>query len=150
MGRGTTWKSADVEILKSKSTSAAKSKPAKTETANQITANLIRAINSQPQCVAYRINNTGIWDEEKQVFRKAHTEPGLPDIIVIAYGCFAGIEVKAGKDRQSQHQQHRQSEIERAKGVYFIAHSTDEGLAKFLEFQKQAKQKHGNQCAQPL
>lgn len=138
--RSTTWKASDVENLKSKSTSAAKSGPAKTETANQITANLIRAINSQPQCAAYRINNTGIWDEAKQLFRKAHTEPGLPDIIVIAYGHFAGIEVKAGKDKQSQHQQHRQSEIERAKGVYFIVRSTDEGLTRFSEFQKQAKE----------
>lgn len=150
MRRGTTWKAADVENLKIKSTSSAKVKPVKIETANQITANLIRAINSQPQCVAYRINNTGIWDEAKQLFRKAHTEPGLPDIIVIAYGFFAGIEVKAGKDKQSPHQQHRQSEIERAKGVYFIAHSTDEGLARFSEFQKQAKQRHGNQCTQPV
>ena len=150
MGRGTTWKAADVEGLKKRPASAAHSKPVRSETANQITANLIRAINSQPHCVAYRINNTGIWDEAKQLFRKAHTEPGLPDIIVIAYGCFAGIEVKAGKDKQSDDQKHRQSEIERAKGVYFVAHSTDEGLARFSEFQKQAKQKYGNQSTQPV
>jgi len=150
MGRGTTWKKADVESIKSGTTSAAKVKPVRSETANQITANLIRAINSQPHCVAYRINNTGIWDEAKQLFRKAHTEPGLPDIIVIAYGFFAGIEVKAGKDKQSDDQKHRQSEIERAKGVYFLAHSTDEGLARFSEFQKQAKQKHGLQGTKPV
>ena len=150
MRRGTTWSAADVEGLKNKAQSAAPKKAVRSESANQITANLIRAINRQPHCVAYRINNTGIWDEAKQLFRKAHTEPGLPDIIVIAYGCFAGIEVKAGKDKQSDDQKHRQSEIERAKGVYFVAHSTDEGLAKFSEFQKQAKQKHGNQGTQPV
>lgn len=150
MGRGTTWSVADVESLKKGPTSAAQKKPVRSETANQITANLLRAINGQPNCVAYRINNTGIWDEAKQIFRKAHTEPGLPDIIVIAYGCFAGIEVKAGKDKQSEDQKHRQSEIERAKGVYFIAHSTDDGLAKFSEFQTKAKQKHGNQGTLPI
>ncbi|MFZ1736018.1 MAG: hypothetical protein WAU31_03730, partial [Candidatus Moraniibacteriota bacterium] len=47
-------------------------KPAKKpkgETANRITANIIRVVNTQPGCIAYRVNNTGIWDEAKQVFR---------------------------------------------------------------------------------
>lgn len=103
----------------------------KQETANRITANIIRAINMQPGCVAYRVNNTGIWDEAKKVFRTSNTDKGLPDIFAIIRGRFAGIEVKAGKDKLSDHQRQRQFEIERAGGLYFEARSTDAFLKWF-------------------
>lgn len=102
----------------------------KKETANRITANIIRAVNMQPGCVAYRINNVGVWDEAKQVHRRGNTEKGLPDVIASIRGRFVAIEVKAGKDRLSEDQKLRAFEIEKAGGVYFEARSTD----SFLDF----------------
>ena len=109
-------------------------KPAKKpkgETANRITANIIRVVNTQPGCIAYRVNNTGIWDEAKQVFRTAHTEKGIPDIIGCLRGRSLWIEVKAGRDKLSQDQMLRKFEIERAGGLYFEARSTDNFLKWF-------------------
>lgn len=114
----------------------AKAAKAKRETANGMTANILRVVNSQPGCVAYRVNNTGIWDEAKGIFRKSHTAPGLPDIFGIVGGRFLGVEVKAGRDKMSAEQMHRKFEIERAGGLYFEARSTDEFLKWFIEILK--------------
>lgn len=112
-------------------THRAPGKKPKGETANRITANIIRVVNTQPGCIAYRVNNTGIWDEAKQVFRKAHTEKGIPDIIGCLRGRSLWIEVKAGRDKLSQDQMLRKFEIERAGGLYFEARSTDDFLKWF-------------------
>jgi Holliday junction resolvase len=86
-------------------------------------------------CVAYRVNNVGVWDEAKQIHRGGNTEKGLPDIWACIRGKFIVIEVKAGKDKMSEHQEARRQEIERAKGVYFVARSTDE-FFKWFEILK--------------
>lgn len=94
------------------------------ETANQMTRNVLRLANFQTGCVAYRVNNVGIWDQAKGVHRKGNTEKGLPDVIMIYRGRFIGIEIKAGKDKLSDDQKKRQFEIERAGGIYFECRST--------------------------
>lgn len=106
---------------------------AKPETANRITANIIRVVNMQPGCVAYRVNNVGVWDEAKKLHRKGNTEKGLPDIIAVIRGRFVAIEVKAGRDKLSDDQRMRQAEILRAGGVYVEARGTDMFLAWFTE-----------------
>lgn len=103
----------------------------KTETANRITANIIRVVNMSPGCVAYRCNNVGIWDAAKQVYRAGNTEKGLPDIWAVFKSRAVAIEVKAGLDKQSEHQKARQFEIEKAGGLYFVARSTDAFLGWF-------------------
>lgn len=108
-------------------------KAVKAETANRITANILRTVNAQPGGLAYRVNNTGIWDTEKGIFRKTNTEKGIPDIIGCLRGRSLWIEVKAGRDRLSDDQKMRKFEIERAGGLYFEARSTD----SFLEWFKQ-------------
>ena len=113
----------------------APAKKAQPETANQITRNILRVINMQFGCVAYRVNNVGVWDEAKQIHRGGNTEKGLPDIWACIRGKFVVIEVKAGKDKMSEHQEARRQEIERAKGVYFVARSTDE-FFKWFEILK--------------
>ena len=126
----TRWKSADL-------ISAGNAKKADTipkETANAITAAIIRVVNMRPRCVAYRVNNVGVWDAAKGVHRGGNTEKGLPDIWCCIGGRFVVIEVKAGKDRQSVFQAHRQSEIERAGGMYLLIRSKDEFLKWFSEF----------------
>ena len=102
-----------------------RAKKAKPETANRITANIIRVVNLTPQSVAYRINNVGVWDAAKGVHRAGNTEKGLPDVWICTRGRFVVVEVKAGKDKLSIHQEHRRAEILRAGGIWFTAHSTD-------------------------
>lgn len=110
---------------------AAKPAKAKGETANRITANIIRVINMQPKCVAYRINNVGVWDAEKGIHRAGGTQKGIADIAAIVRGRAMWVEVKAGRDRLSQEQCAFRTEVERAGGLYFVARSTDEFLNFF-------------------
>lgn len=125
--RNLTWTPAQLEA---KQKGAKATKP-KAETANQITRNILRVINLQTGCVAYRINNVGVWDESKGIHRAGNTEKGLPDILACIRSKYVAIEVKAGKDKMSEHQKARRFEIERAKGVYFEARSTGDFLKWF-------------------
>ena len=104
---------------------------AKPETANKITANIIRIINLKHKCVAYRINNVGVWDQAKGIHRAGNTEKGLPDIWACVRGRFFVIEVKAGKDKMSEHQEMRKFEIEKAGGTFIVARSTDQFIQDF-------------------
>jgi hypothetical protein len=106
----------------------AKQAAAPKETANGITRNIIRIINSTPGCVAYRINNVGVWDAEKKVYRKGNTQPGIFDIAAIIRGRAAWIEVKAGRDKMSREQLIFRQEVELAGGLAFVAYSTGEFL----------------------
>lgn len=98
----------------------------KGESANAITANVIRCINMQPKCVAYRINNVGIWDEKKQIHRRANTQKGIFDISATIKGRSAWFEIKAGYDKPSQDQLIFQQEVIRAGGIAEFIRSTDE------------------------
>ena len=131
------WTKEAVAAIGSKKKAA---KP-KAETANRITQNVIRVINMTPGCVAYRINNVGIWDAAKQIHRKANTEGGLPDVWACLRGQFVTIEVKAGRDQLSEDQEKRQFEIERAGGIFLVAHSTDGFLVDFEAVKLRLKNK---------
>ena len=98
----------------------------KGESANSITANVVRCINMQPKCVAYRINNVGIWDEKKQIHRRANTQKGIFDVSAIIRGRAAWFEIKAGYDKPSQDQLIFQKEVIRAGGIAEFVRSTDE------------------------
>lgn len=112
------------------------------ETANQITANVIRAINMQPGCVAYRINNVGIYDEKIGKRRKSNTQKGIFDIASTMFSKSVWLEVKAGKDTPSNDQLIFQQEQRIAGGIAEFIHSTDEGLrfvTEMIEKYKHAK-----------
>lgn len=130
----TRWTTSDVAALSTKRAATAPKPPA--ETANRITANIIRAVNMRPGCVAYRVNHTGIRDEAKGVFRKSHMQKGIADISAIFRGRSAWIEVKAGRDKLSPEQLIFKQEVERAGGLYFEARSTDSFLEWFTEILK--------------
>ena len=106
-------------------------KEIKRESANRITRNVLTVINGQPGCVAYRVNNVGVYDEAIGARRKGNTERGLPDVWACVLGRFLTIEVKAGKDELSEHQKMRKFEIEKAGGIFFVARSTD-GFTDFF------------------
>lgn len=131
------WTSEDLTALKSKRLDAKVKTRPKGESANRMTANILRAINMQPGCVAYRINNVGVWDAEKQIYRKGNTQKGIFDISAVIRGRAAWIEIKAGRDKASREQLIFKQEIETAGGLAFIAYSTDEFLKWFTEILKQ-------------
>jgi hypothetical protein len=61
---------------------------------------------------------------------KSNMRKGSADISATINGRAVKIEVKIGKDRQSQAQREYQAQIERAGGIYFIAKSFDDFLEK--------------------
>jgi len=75
--------------------------------------------------IAYRINNMGVYDAKLGKFRTSGTKKGIPDIIGIHKGRFIGVEIKIGKDRQSDDQKLREQEIIKAGGYYYIAKEFD-------------------------
>ena len=127
------WTQSDIDNLERSRTAKridARPKPPK-ETANRITANVVRAINMQPRCAAYRINNVGMWDEAKGIYRKGNTQKGIFDVSAIIKGRAAWFEIKAGRDKPSQDQLIFQQEVRSAGGIAEFVYSTDEFLTMF-------------------
>jgi Holliday junction resolvase len=56
---------------------------------------------------------------------------GSPDIVVVDDGIYIGVEVKGTNGKQSENQIAFQEELERAGGVYILAHSLDEFIKRF-------------------
>jgi hypothetical protein len=54
---------------------------------------------------------------------------GAPDIICVINGQYVGIEVKAPKGKQSEHQKAFQQALEAAGGRYVLAYSLEEVVA---------------------
>jgi hypothetical protein len=74
---------------------------------------------------AFRINSQGQYDAKLERWRKSGTRPGLPDIVACVCGRFVAIEIKFGRDRQSEAQKVIESEIQGAEGAYLIVRDLD-------------------------
>lgn len=110
------------------------------------TANgLTKAITSFIQFNGYqaeRINTMGVAREKKRTdgkvigvtWTKGTTTAGSADISATIRGRSVKIEVKVGKDRQSEAQKRYQESIERAGGVYLIARDFDSFVEWFDKF----------------
>jgi hypothetical protein len=113
------------------------------------TANgLTKAITSFIQFNGYqaeRINTMGTARENKRTdgkvigvtWTKGTSTAGSADISATIRGRSVKIEVKIGKDRQSDAQKRYQESIERAGGLYMIARDFDSFVEWFDEFVKQ-------------
>lgn len=92
-------------------------------TTNNITLGVISFLNSK-SFVAFRVNNTGIYDPIARAFRKkAKNELGICDIVACSpRGFFIGIEIKnkLTKDRTSKDQIIFHDRIKQAKGQIII------------------------------
>jgi hypothetical protein len=77
-----------------------------------------------------RINTQGQYNAKLGKFIKGGTRKGTPDIICSVGGKFVSVEVKIGKDKQSDHQIKREAEISKSGGLYFIA----KDFISFYEF----------------
>lgn len=57
--------------------------------------------------------------------------PGVADIIVCDNGAFSAVEIKVGKDKQSDDQYEFEVNIEFADGRYFVVRTPDDLIAAF-------------------
>jgi hypothetical protein len=70
-------------------------------------------------------NNSGAFKRDDGHFYRFGAL-GSPDIICVIAGQYVGIEVKAPKGKQSEHQKVFQDALEQAGGKYLLAHSLDD------------------------
>lgn len=106
-----------------------------TKTANGLTRAIVDFLNFSGH-QAERISSTGRWIENKG---KGHYIPGsstkgTADISATIRGKSVKIEVKIGRDRQSEVQKEYQAKIERAGGVYIIAKTIDQFMEWYDSF----------------
>lgn len=102
--------------------------PAKTtysdSTANGLTKAIVDYINLSGG-MATRISSEGRWLPEKGIRIPSNTKRGTADIHASWKGKHLSIEVKIGKDKQSDAQIEMQRKVEASGGLYFIAKSFD-------------------------
>ena len=113
----------------------------KDSTANGLTKAICDYINLHGY-QAERINTMGVAREKKTTsgkvigvtWTKGTTTAGSADISATIKGRSVKIEVKIGKDRQSDAQKRYQEMIERAGGTYYIARNFDDFVDFFNDF----------------
>ena len=113
----------------------------KDQTANGLTKAICDWINLHGY-QAERINTMGTAREKKTTggkvigvtWTKGTSTAGSADISATIKGRSVKIEVKIGRDRQSEAQKRYQEMIERAGGTYYIARDFDEFVAFYHEF----------------
>ena len=71
----------------------------------------------------YRNNSGAFKRDDGHFYRFGAT--GSPDIICVIKGQYVGIEVKAPKGKQSDHQKNLRENLEAAGGKYILAYSLD-------------------------
>ncbi len=102
------------------------------KTANGLTTCILFYLNHvETSCFAYRVNNTGIYDARKKTYRTSNTVKGIADITAVQNGKFYQIEVKAGRDRLSEHQKKFGQKVHQAGGVYLVAKSFNDFKKKW-------------------
>ena len=113
----------------------------KDQTANGLTKAICDWINLHGY-QAERINTMGTAREKKTTggkvigvtWTKGTSTAGSADISATIKGRSVKIEVKIGKDRQSEAQKRYQENIERAGGTYYIARNFDDFVDFFNDF----------------
>lgn len=80
----------------------------------------------------YRNNSGGFKDAAGHFYRFGAL--GSPDIICVIDGQYVGVEVKAPKGTQSDHQKEFQRKLEEAGGTYILAYSLDDVTNAFSNF----------------
>ena len=122
---------------------------AKTKWSDSSANALTKAVTSFINLSGYqaeRINTTGMWRQGAKLkvgegtrqmpgkWTKGTGTKGSADISSTINGRSVKIEVKYGKDKQSEVQKKYQESVEAAGGTYFIARSFDEFMEFYLNF----------------
>ena len=116
------------------------------KTANGLTKAICSFLNYSG-CQAERINTMGVYREKRNTigkviggqWTKGTGTPGSADISATIRGRSVKIEVKIGKDKQSEAQKNYQSMIEKSGGTYYIAKDFDTFLQFYDDFIAQIK-----------
>jgi hypothetical protein len=90
------------------------------DTANRLTVCIVKYI-SLCGGFASRLNNQGTYNLKLRKYIPSTSKKGLPDIIATYKGLSLHIEVKTGRDKQSDFQKKIESEVIQAGGIYFLA-----------------------------
>jgi Holliday junction resolvase len=106
-----------------------RAKRTKTPT-NSLTAQITHYVESRGG-YAMRINVGGLYREDIGGYIKSGATVGVPDLIAVFDGLYIGIEVKTGRDQQSEAQKKVQEQTRKAGGVYLIARDFDSFKAEF-------------------
>jgi hypothetical protein len=72
---------------------------------------------------ASRISNQGTFNKKLGKYIRGTSRKGLADVMGVYNGVPLNIEVKIGRDKQSEAQIKIQAEVTKAGGLYFIAHN---------------------------
>ncbi|MBA7556544.1 hypothetical protein ES705_49256 [subsurface metagenome] len=104
-------------------------------TSNGLTACIIAHIKLKDGS-AYRINSQGQYDTKLKRWRYSGMRKGVPDIQAVVNGQYLGIEVKVGRDQQSEYQRKVQAEIEASGGQYYLARNFTDFRAWFENVKK--------------
>jgi hypothetical protein len=77
----------------------------------------------------YRNNSGAFVDSQKHFYRFGAV--GSPDIVCVIKGQYVGIEVKALRGKQSEHQKGFQKQLEVAGGRYVLAYCLEDVISVF-------------------
>lgn len=80
-----------------------------------------------------RMNTTGQYDAKLKRYRRSGATKGVTDTMIAYKGKTLNIEVKTGKDRQSEAQKQIQQSIETAGGIYWIVKDYEHFISKINE-----------------
>ena len=75
---------------------------------------------------AVRINTQGQYDEKRKMWRPSTTRKGTADIHACYKGRHISIEIKTGRDKQSEEQKQTEFDVLNAGGLYWIVSSFDQ------------------------
>lgn len=89
------------------------------DSANGLTQCIVKYIELRGG-FASRVNNTGIYNQRLKKYIPSTSKRGLPDIISIYKGLSLHIEVKHGRDHQSEAQRAVEFAVNGAGGLYLI------------------------------
>ncbi|TAH07210.1 MAG: hypothetical protein EAZ14_11470 [Runella slithyformis] len=100
-----------------------------TKPTNALTKAIVQYVETRGG-YAMRVNVSGFYREGIGYIKSGSTV-GVSDLIAVVNGRLIAIEIKTGKDTQSDQQKAVQSRIEAAKGVYLIAKDFDQFRVEF-------------------
>lgn len=123
------WTKEDIERIKSPQSKVV-SRKIKT---GDLTTHSLRAL-AMKGYEAWRNNSVGIWDPQKQVFRKNKAAKlGVSDVIGFhrRTGQFAACEIKNGKDTLSDDQRLFLEDVQRSGGLAMVVRTIDD-IEKFM------------------
>jgi VRR-NUC domain len=112
-------------------------------TEKKIESLMLDWLNAQKGIFAFKVNTVGIYDTEKQVYRKnrnPHVHLGTPDILCCAWGLFIAIEVKKPGNKATDHQKLFLKTVSHKGFGFAICVSSLEALMGYIESIKNQKQ----------